>query len=125
MCLKEDSKHKMNIETVNKNPITLTEGAIQEIKRLVDSTNISADQYLRIGVKGGGCAGFSYILDFDTKQEGDNMYEIEGIKVIMNIAHNLYLNGIEIDYQTGLNNRGFVYNNPNASKTCGCGTSFG
>lgn len=113
------------MQTLTSNPITLTEGAIQEIKRLIHASNITSDQFLRIGVKGGGCAGFSYILDFDSKQEGDDEYEIEGIKVIMNIAHHLYLNGIEIDYQTGLNNRGFLYNNPNASKTCGCGTSFG
>jgi iron-sulfur cluster assembly protein len=75
-------------------------------------------------VKGGGCAGFSYILGFDTRKEGDEEYFINGIKVFMSKAHAIYLIGIEIDFQDGLNNRGFTFNNPNAESTCGCGTSF-
>ncbi len=105
-------------------PVSLTKGAIDEIKRLSLANSDTSKSFLRIGVKGGGCAGFSYILDFDSKQEGDDEFDIDGVKVVMNIAHSLYLEGIEIDYQDGLNNRGFIYNNPNATKTCGCGTSF-
>lgn len=106
-------------------PLSLTKGAVEEIKRLSQANVDSSKTFLRVGVKGGGCAGFSYILEFDSKQEGDDEFEIDGVKIVMNIAHSLYLEGIEIDYQKGLNNRGFIYNNPNASKTCGCGTSFG
>ena len=105
-------------------PIQLTSGAINEIKRIIAKHTDIAKPFLRIGVKGGGCAGFSYILDFDAKQEGDEVYDIEGISVVVNISHALYLEGTSIDFENGLNNRGFTYNNPNATKTCGCGTSF-
>lgn len=105
-------------------PIQLTTGAISEIKRLQSKHTDATKPFLRIGVKGGGCAGFSYILDFDAQQEGDEVYDIEGIPVIVNISHSLYLEGTSIDFENGLNNRGFTYNNPNATKTCGCGTSF-
>lgn len=80
---------------------------------------------LRIGVKGGGCSGLSYVLGFDEKGENDAIYEVDGISFIMDRSHELYLAGMQIDYENGLNNRGFAFNNPNASSTCGCGTSFG
>lgn len=66
----------------------------------------------------------SYILDFDEQQEGDEEFMIEGIRILMNKSHQLYLFGMEIDFQSGLNARGFVFQNPNAKSTCGCGTSF-
>ena len=113
------------MQTISNAPINFTKGALQEIRRLRSSQELQDKNYLRVGVKGGGCAGFSYILEFDYKQAGDDEYEIDGIPFVVNIAHQLYLQNIEIDYQTGLNNRGFIYNNPNATKTCGCGTSFG
>lgn len=113
------------MQTLSTNPISLTAGAIAEIKRIQKTEGATDKPFLRIGVKGGGCAGFSYILEFDKKQEGDDEFIFEDIHVVLNIAHALYLKGIEIDYQTGLNNRGFIYNNPNATTTCGCGTSFG
>ena len=81
-------------------------------------------QYLRVGVKGGGCSGLSYVLGFDKKEDDDQIYDIEGIPVIMKQAHGIYLYGIQVDYQGGLNARGFIFNNPNASDTCGCGSSF-
>ena len=81
-------------------------------------------QVLRIGVKGGGCSGLSYILAFDQAQPGDDHFEIEGISCVMNPAHGLYLLGMEINWSTGLDARGFVFTNPNASNTCGCGSSF-
>jgi len=112
------------METITKAPIQLTTGAIQEIRRLINEPGFDASQSLRIGVKGGGCSGLSYILGFDMKKDGDQEYEYEGIPIIMEKAHELYLFGMQIDWQGGLNNRGFTFNNPNASTTCGCGTSF-
>jgi iron-sulfur cluster assembly protein len=79
---------------------------------------------LRVGVKGGGCSGFTYILGFDEKKAEDDEFISNGIQVIMNKAHAIYLVGIEIDFQDGLQNRGFTFNNPNATESCGCGTSF-
>ena len=86
--------------------------------------NVPADYGLRVGVKGGGCSGFSYILGFDVKKETDQEHLINGVKVLMEKSHGLYLLGMEIDWVEGLNNRGFSFNNPNAEDTCGCGTSF-
>ena len=111
-------------KTTMMSPITLTDGAIRELKRIRTSQNLNAEYGLRVGVKGGGCAGFSYILGFDVQKEDDQIYEINGMKVLMQKAHGLYLLGIEIDWVDGLNNRGFTFSNPNASDTCGCGTSF-
>lgn len=105
-------------------PLQLTEGAVKELKRIRNDQNIPEDHGLRIGVKGGGCSGFSYILGFDVAKDTDTHYEIGGMKVLMSKAHGIYLLGMEIDYVDGLNNRGFTFNNPNASETCGCGTSF-
>lgn len=105
-------------------PVTLTEGAVKELKKISEQQEITADFGLRVGVEGGGCAGMNYILGFDQKKEGDSEYIIAGIKVFMNKAHGLYLAGMEIDFQNGLNARGFTFNNPNANSTCGCGTSF-
>ena len=83
------------------------------------------NKFLRVGVKGGGCSGLSYVLGFDDKQEADELFEIEGIPVIMNNAHGIYLMGMQVNWEDGLNARGFSFNNPNASTTCGCGSSFG
>ncbi|MCB0641157.1 MAG: iron-sulfur cluster assembly accessory protein [Phaeodactylibacter sp.] len=105
-------------------PITLTDGAIKQLLRIRDEQNISDDHGLRVGVKGGGCSGFSYILGFDMPMENDDQYEINGLRVLMQKAHAIYLLGMEIDWVEGLNNRGFSFNNPNATDTCGCGTSF-
>lgn len=106
-------------------PVTITEGAIKQIRKLMAEEGFDATQKLRIGVKGGGCSGMSYILGFDQPTEKDKVFEIDGISCIMNSAHEMYVYGMEIDWQDGLNNRGFTYKNPNASTTCGCGTSFG
>ncbi len=105
-------------------PVTLTEGAIAEINRLMTEDGFDTTQKLRVGVKGGGCSGMSYVLGFDKQEAEDEQFEIEGIPCIMNKSHGLYLYGMEVDWQGGLNSRGFTFSNPNASKTCGCGTSF-
>ena len=112
----------MSIATAT--PVSLTEGAILEIRRLMGEEGFDASQQLRVGVKGGGCSGMTYILGFDQADAEDIHFEIEGIPCIMNKSHQLYLHGMEVDWQGGLNSRGFTFSNPNASKTCGCGTSF-
>ena len=105
-------------------PVTFTSGAVQEIKRLMGEEGFDDSQYLRVGVKGGGCSGMTYVLGFDNKEDKDEVHEIDGIKFLINPAHGIYLTGMEIHFEGGLNSRGFTFNNPNASKTCGCGTSF-
>jgi iron-sulfur cluster assembly protein len=105
-------------------PVQLTPGAQVEIKRLMAEESFDASQILRVGVKGGGCSGMSYVLGFDALEADDQQYEIAGIPVLMKPAHAIYLYGITIDFENGLNARGFTFNNPNASSTCGCGSSF-
>lgn len=105
-------------------PVTLTETAKVEIKRLMKEDGFDNTQDLRIGVKGGGCSGMTYVLGFDKKTDKDESFEIDGISIIMDKAHGIYLMGMEVDWQGGLNSRGFTFKNPNASTTCGCGTSF-
>ncbi|NQV76045.1 MAG: iron-sulfur cluster assembly accessory protein [Bacteroidetes bacterium] len=105
-------------------PVTLTDGAKKEIKKLIQQQELGSDYGLRLGVEGGGCAGMNYILGFDQKKEGDQEYSIDEIPVFMHKAHGLYLAGMEVDFKDGLNARGFTFSNPNASSTCGCGTSF-
>ncbi|WP_343306437.1 iron-sulfur cluster assembly accessory protein [Chitinophaga niabensis] len=112
------------METIAQSPIKLTSGAVQELNRIRQEDGFDASQYLRIGVKGGGCSGLSYVLGFDAKMEDDDVFELEGIPVVMKKAHGIYLLGMEIDFQNGLNARGFTFSNPNASSSCGCGTSF-
>ena len=105
-------------------PVSLTENAVKEIKRLLNAEGFDRSQVLRVGVKGGGCSGMTYVLGFDHKTDADEEFELEGIDIVMNKAHGIYLTGMEVDWQGGLNSRGFTFSNPNASKTCGCGTSF-
>lgn len=112
------------METINKAPIILTTSAVQEVKRLMGE-EINKNKFLRIGVKGGGCSGMSYILGFEDKTEKDDEFEIDGISCIINPAHLIYLNNMEINWEGGLNARGFTFHNPNANTTCGCGSSFG
>lgn len=112
------------METTITTPVTLTAGAIREIRKLMEQEGFDTTQVLRVGVKGGGCSGMSYILGFDHKQENDQSFEIEGISCVMNRSHEIYLYGMQVDWLDGLNNRGFTFKNPNASNTCGCGTSF-
>lgn len=112
------------MEILTASPVTFTQESIDEIRRLMNEEGFDQSTYLRIGVKGGGCSGLSYVLGFDKKEEADDEYEFEGLQFVMNKSHGIYLMGMEIDWQDGLNSRGFTFKNPNASKTCGCGTSF-
>ena len=113
------------MDTINKTPVKFTNGATTEIKRLMRQESFDTKKLLRVGVKGGGCSGMSYILDFEEKTANDEYFEVDGIPCIINPAQSIYLVDMEIDFEGGLNSRGFTYNNPNASTTCGCGSSFG
>ncbi len=104
--------------------IKLTESAIKEIKRLKEEKNLQ-NHVLRIGVQGGGCSGLSYTLGFDTEiKDNDKVFEIEGIKVVVDQKSLLYLSGTTLTYEHSLMGGGFRFENPNASRTCGCGESF-
>ena len=112
------------METITASPVSFTQGALLEIKRLMQEPGFDTSQQLRVGVKGGGCSGMTYVLGFDTQKPNDRVYQFEGMSFLMEPSHELYLLGMEIDWQGGLNSRGFTFRNPNASATCGCGTSF-
>ncbi|MCB0720179.1 MAG: iron-sulfur cluster assembly accessory protein [Bacteroidetes bacterium] len=106
-------------------PVRLSEKAAEEVKRILKEKNIPEGFGLRIGVKGGGCSGMSYILGFDRLREHDVSFEDDGIPIFIDKRHGLYLMGTTVDYQDGLDARGFTFDNPNATSTCGCGSSFG
>ncbi len=106
--------------------ITITDKAVNEIKKIMEENKISPEFGLRIGVKGGGCSGLTYSLSFDPyTREGDTLIEYNGVKLFVDGKSLFYLSGTELDYSNGLNGKGFIFNNPNATKTCGCGESFG
>jgi iron-sulfur cluster assembly protein len=105
--------------------ISLTERAISEVRRIIDEQKLPDATALRVGVKGGGCSGFSYTLGFDDQVgELDQISEVEGIRVVCDPKSFLYLSGTQVDFEESLMGRGFKFGNPNASKTCGCGESF-
>jgi iron-sulfur cluster assembly protein len=105
--------------------IAITERAAKELRRIVDDQKLPETTVLRVGVKGGGCSGFSYSLGFDdTIHEDDQTAETDGFKIVCDPKSFLYLNGTEVDFEESLMGRGFKFGNPNASKTCGCGESF-
>ena len=106
--------------------INVTERAAQEIKKIMNENSIPESYGLRVGVKGGGCSGLTYTMGFDKEAfEGDTLIEQNDIKLFVDGKSLFYLSGTELDFNGGLNGKGFVFNNPNASKTCGCGNSFG
>lgn len=112
------------MDTITSVPVTFTASAVAEIKRLMQEAEFDKNKFLRVGVKGGGCTGMTYVLGFEAATEKDDHFEINEIPCIMEKTHGIYLLGMEIDWSGGLNSRGFTFHNPNASKTCGCGTSF-
>ena len=105
--------------------ITVSENAKERAISLMKEENHPADSFIRVGVESGGCSGLSYKLEFDnTLLPTDQLFEDKGIKIVVDKKSFLYLVGTELDYTAGLNGKGFVFNNPNASRTCGCGESF-
>jgi iron-sulfur cluster assembly protein len=105
-------------------PITLTSRALVEVRNILTEKNVPAEYGLRVGVQGGGCSGLSYLLGFDKAKDQDETYDLDGVKLIMDKKHAMYVMGMEVDFQDGLSARGFVFNNPQAKSTCGCGSSF-
>jgi iron-sulfur cluster assembly protein len=105
--------------------VTLTEKAAQQVQRLMAENNIPSDHGLRLGVKGGGCSGLTYVLGFDAQpKESDTTFHAHGVTIYVDPKSLFFLSGTELDFQDGLNGKGFVFNNPNATKSCGCGHSF-
>ena len=106
--------------------IILSEKARSEITKIMAANNIPESYGLRVGVKGGGCSGLSYSLGFDKEaREGDKKIVVDGVNIFVDPKSLFYLSGTQLDYTDGLNGKGFVFNNPNATKSCGCGSSFG
>ena len=105
--------------------ITVSENAKHHALELMTAENKPIGSFIRVGVEGGGCSGLSYKLEFDSQmKEGDQVFEDKGIKIVVDRKSFLYLVGTELEYSGGLNGKGFVFKNPNASRTCGCGESF-
>ncbi|MGA7722645.1 MAG: iron-sulfur cluster insertion protein ErpA [Ignavibacteriaceae bacterium] len=106
--------------------IKITEKAASEVQNIMKENSIPEGYGLRVGVKGGGCSGLTYTLGFDAEaKEGDTVIDQNGVKLFVDGKSLFYLSGTELDFTSGLSGKGFVFNNPNATKTCGCGDSFG
>lgn len=108
-----------------KKMITVTDRAKEKALELMQKDNKTGSAFIRVGVEGGGCSGLTYKLEFDTVQKPeDKVFEDKGIKIVCDKKSFLYLIGTELDFSDGLNGKGFLFQNPNASRTCGCGESF-
>jgi len=105
--------------------ITITEKAKTKIDHLMQESQMDTDYFLRVSVKGGGCSGLTYNLDFDNEEtKDDQFFEDKGVRIALDMKSFLYLAGTELDFTDGLNGKGFAFNNPNATRSCGCGESF-
>ena len=105
--------------------ITVSNAAKEHAIKLIKEENKPVDTFIRVGVDGGGCSGLMYNLVFDNiLKEGDQLFEDNGVKVVVDRKSFLYLVGTELDYSGGLNGKGFIFKNPNATRSCGCGESF-
>ena len=106
--------------------ISLSETAAREIMTIIEQQELDQQKVrLRVGVKGGGCSGFSYLLDLtETERDNDEQFEQHGVQIVCDPKSYLYLNGTSIDFKDEIMGRGFVFNNPNATSSCGCGSSF-
>lgn len=105
--------------------ITVTEKAKQRITHILQEEKRDDSYFVRVAVESGGCSGLSYVLNFDNQiQKDDQVFEDKGVKIVLNIKSFLYLAGTELDYSEGLSGKGFVFNNPNAARSCACGESF-
>ncbi|MBS4028458.1 MAG: iron-sulfur cluster insertion protein ErpA [Ignavibacteriales bacterium] len=110
---------------ISQEEIHLTEKAASQVQKVKAENNIPENHALRVGIKGGGCSGFSYVIAFDDVQkEKDIILEQHGVKIFVDPKSMFYLGGTILDFSDGLNGKGFVFNNPKATKTCGCGSSF-
>ncbi|MBX9769966.1 MAG: iron-sulfur cluster assembly accessory protein [Candidatus Obscuribacterales bacterium] len=112
----------MTETTANTSVVNITEVAAQEVKKLLASEPGMTG--LRVGVRGGGCSGFSYGLGFDTERDGDHTTEVHGVKVFIDPKSAIYLKGAIVDFEAGLEGKGFTIKNPQAKSSCGCGESF-
>lgn len=116
----------MSNQTDVSQTISITEKALKQVQQIMGENNIPENYALRISVKGGGCSGFSYNMGFDGEEkDGDTFFENSGLKIVVDGKSLFYLMGTQLDYSDGLNGKGFIFNNPNATSTCGCGESFG
>jgi iron-sulfur cluster assembly protein len=106
------------------NIVNITPRALEHIKEIFSKEQKGLDTGLRLGVVGGGCSGLSYKIDFSEKKEKDNIIELDGINIFIDPKSSIYLKGVTLDFKDGLNGKGFVFENPNATNTCGCGESF-
>lgn len=104
--------------------VQITDKAIEQIKRIFENENLDSEKGLRLGVVGGGCSGLSYKMDFSEPKDKDNILNFDGVKVLVDPKSAIYLKGIVLDFKDGLDGKGFVFDNPNAKNTCGCGESF-
>lgn len=104
--------------------VEITDKALEQIDVIFSSEDRDQNQGLRLGVVGGGCSGLSYKIDFDSPKEKDHVLNFGEIKVYIDLKSAIYLKGITLDFKDGLNGKGFVFVNPNATNTCGCGESF-
>lgn len=117
-------KHHQTL-IVSKLMIKVSDEAQSEVLRLKSEGNILPDSFIRVGVKGGGCSGLTYNLAFDQQlKDDDKVFEDKGVKIVVDKKSFLYLAGTQLEFSGGLNGKGFSFNNPNASRTCGCGESF-
>jgi iron-sulfur cluster assembly protein len=113
----------MNEQVINE--IKVIEKAARQVRTIMEENQVPENYGLRVGVKGGGCSGLTYTLGFDGEpREGDTVIEENGVKLFVDGKSLFYLMGTVLDFSDGLNGKGFIFNNPNASKTCGCGESF-
>lgn len=112
-----------NTDSKAKGLVAATESAIRQLKKLLENEPEGVTG-VRMAVKGGGCSGLSYVLDFDRERDGDNVLKQDDIIFYMDRKSTIYLKGIQLDFKEGLDGKGFVFQNPNASSTCGCGESF-
>lgn len=104
--------------------VTLTPAAVEEVKRMISKEDAPETKGLRLSVKGGGCSGLSYAMNFDVKKMGDHEFNYDDLLVLVDPKSFLYLKGTTLDYADSLQDKGFKFINPNADKTCGCGESF-
>ena len=116
----------MSTETIQDHSVILSESAAREVKNIIQSQELDTEKVrLRVGVKGGGCSGFSYVLDLtETHKDSDEKFEQHGLNIVCDPKSLLYLDGTTVDFKDEIMMRGFVFTNPNATSSCGCGSSF-